>query len=212
MPHPRLRRTDARGGHRPVTDDWASGGAEERAAALFKEMLLAHVRAYALGLPGIITQYDDGPMPIVPGEAFASLLRRSPFLALPHSELPAHLTAPSSHLFPEGEDFLYWSKEQFGLAPFITVTHVTIAPASGHIVIASRDVYSSRYLDASLSVTISADVPGNAQASYLVYVNRSIATALKGVFAGLRRSIVQRRIRAGVEKNLALVKQRLEQP
>ena len=25
------------------------------------------------------------------------------------------------------EDFLYWSKEKFGIAPFITVTHVVIA-------------------------------------------------------------------------------------
>ena len=39
------------------------------------------------------------------------------------------------------EDFLYWSKERAGLAPFVTVTHVTIAhAASGATVITTKDV------------------------------------------------------------------------
>ena len=56
------------------------------------------------------------------------------------------------------EDFLYWSKEKFGLTPFITVTHVTIArDAEGDYVMTSKDVYSSRYFDASLTVAIASD-------------------------------------------------------
>jgi hypothetical protein len=78
------------------------------------------------------------------------------------------------------------------------------------VVIVSRDVYSSRYIDASLSLTLVADAVSSPDAFYLVYVNRSRADALKGAFAGLRRSIVERRARASLEENLKLTKTRLE--
>ncbi|MCP6769513.1 hypothetical protein NL529_32170, partial [Klebsiella pneumoniae] len=82
---------------------------------------------------------------------------------------------------------LYWSKEKFGIAPFITVTHVTIAHApSGALVITSKDVYSSRYFDSSLGLTIASDEPGG---MLLVYVNRSRASALKGPLGALKRAM-----------------------
>ena len=109
------------------------------------------------------------------------------------------------------EDFLYWSKEKFGIAPFISVTHVTIVPAGAHqSLMATRDVYSSRYFDASLSLAIASDSVSNAQFFYLVYVNRSRASALRGTFSRLRRTIVERRAKASLEENLKEVKQRLE--
>jgi hypothetical protein len=93
----------------------------------------------------------------------------------------------------------------------VTVTHVVITqPVPGIFVIASRDVYSSRYIDASLSLTIASDAAASLDSFYLVYVNRSRADALKGAFSGLRRSIVERRARAALEENLKLTKARLE--
>jgi len=71
-------------------------------------------------------------------------------------------------------------------------------------------VYSSRYFDSSLAVTIASDVNGTPGAFYLVYVNRSRASAIKGVFSGLRRAIVERRAKSSVDDNLKLVKLRLE--
>jgi hypothetical protein len=41
-------------------------------------------------------------------------------------------------------------------------------------------------------------------------MNRSRASALKGAFAGLRRSIVERRARGSIEENLRSLKLRLE--
>jgi hypothetical protein len=112
---------------------------------------------------------------------------------------------------PGAEDFLYWSKARFGLTPFVTVTHVTIAPPTPtSAVIASKDVYSSRYFDASLTLTIASDSVGSPDAFYLVYINRSRANALKGPLAGLRRMIVERRAIASLDENLRRVKLRLE--
>jgi hypothetical protein len=71
-------------------------------------------------------------------------------------------------------------------------------------------VYSSRYIDASLSLTIASDAVVSPDSFYLVYVNRSSADALKGTFSGLRRSIVERRAKAALEENLKLTKVRVE--
>ena len=172
-------------------------------------MLFDNVRAYVSGGPGRITEYDDEKRPVRPVDDFTGLLANSPYLGSLVPGLPAHLQSFSNRL-PDAEDFLYWSKEKFGLTPFITVTHVTIThAASGPYVIASRDVYSSRYFDASLSYTIASDAVGP-NAFYLVYANRSRAYALKGPLAGLRRSIIERRARGSVEENLRTMRQRLE--
>jgi hypothetical protein len=97
------------------------------------------------------------------------------------------------------------------LTPFVTVTQVTIARVgSTTSVIASKDVYSSRYFDASLTLTVASDAARTPSAFYLVYVNRSRASALKGTLAGLRRAIVERRVKSGLEEQLRNLKVRLE--
>jgi hypothetical protein len=192
--------------------DWGARDAQPRAASLLKQVLFDHVRAYRLGGPGRIVEYDDEKRPIRPVDDFAGLLQGSPFIGTLVPGLPEHLRAFPSSPLPGAEDFLYWSKEKFGFTPFITVTHVTIAPGTPtRSVIASKDVYSSRYFDASLTITIASDAVNAPDAFYLVYVNRSRADALKGAFAGLRRSIVERRARSSLDENLRTVKMRLEQ-
>lgn len=192
--------------------DWTASDADARAWALFRQVLFEHVRAYVSGGSGRIVQYDDGGRPIRPMNDFSGLLNRFPYLGSLSPGLPEHLDAFSSHPLAGAEDILYWSKEKFGLTPFITVTHAIIAPAAdGRYVIASRDVYSSRYLDASLALTIASDTMSDPGAFYLTYVNRSVANALKGRFKGLLRSIVQRRAKDSLEENLINVKHRLEQ-
>jgi hypothetical protein len=192
--------------------DWKTRDADARAAALFKEVLFENVRAYMSGGPGRIAEYDDEAHPIRPVDEFVSLLRASPYIDELVPGLAKHLETFPSNRLPGAEDFLYWSKEKFGsLAPFITVTQVTSTrPTPGSYVLASKDVYSSRYFDASLTLTIASDAVTNSDAFDLVYVNRSRADALKGAFAGLRRSIVERRAKGSLEENLKLTKLRLE--
>ena len=51
---------------------------------------------------------------------------------------------------------------------------------------------------------------GDAAAFSLVYDNRSRASALKGGFGGLRRSLAERRARGGLEESLKTIKMQLE--
>jgi hypothetical protein len=190
--------------------DWTAPNADAEAAALFKQVLFENVRAYVSGGPGRILEYDDEKRPVRPVDDFSGVLHNSPYVGALVPGLPEHLEQLPSKPLPGAEDFLYWSKEKFGLTPFITVTHVTITrAASDAYVIASRDVYSSRYFDASLSFSIASDAVGPS-AFYLVYVNRSRAYALKGPFAGLRRTIIERRAKGSVEENLRSMKLRIE--
>ena len=191
--------------------DWKAPDADRRAVELFKQVLFEHVRVYLSGSSDRVIQYDDDKRPVRPVEEFAGILKSSAFLGDLVPGLPAHLAGlPPRHL-GGAEDFLYWSKETGGFAPFITVTHVTIARAAdGSDVITSKDVYSSRYFDSSLAVTIASDIAGTPDAFYLVYVNRSRASAMKGAFSGLRRAMVERRAKSSLEDNLKLLKLRLE--
>ncbi|HTK29058.1 MAG TPA: hypothetical protein VL309_05880 [Vicinamibacterales bacterium] len=186
--------------------------AQARAAALFKQVLVDHVRAYLHGGPGRMVQFDDSSTPLRPMDQFHAILSASPVLAELAPGLPEHLTDPAAKPIPGAEDVVYWSKERFGMAPFITVTHaVLLCPSPAFCVIASRDVYSTRYVDASLSISVAADVPSDPALFDLVYENRSRATALKGMFGALRRSIAERRAKAGLEDTLKTLRQTLEQ-
>jgi len=191
--------------------DWKRPGADAHASALFKQIVLANVRAYVSDAPGRITRYDDGPTPVLPVVAGEELIRASPYLDALKPGLSAHIRCFWSNGLESAEDFLYWTKEKPGIAPFISVTHVTIVPAGPHQSLAtSRDVYSSRYIDGSLSVMIASDAVGDPRAFYLVYVNRSRASALRGPMAALRRSIVEHKVKGSVDRNLRDIKARIE--
>jgi len=132
--------------------------AQEKAAAWFKHALLADLAAYIGGEPGRFEQYDDGDAPIRPLDDFAELLAHMPSIGALAPGLPIHLVRGPGGRLPDAEDFFYWSKEKFGVAPFITVTHVTIVcPSAATCLMATKDVYSSRYLDASVALGIATD-------------------------------------------------------
>jgi hypothetical protein len=187
-----------------------SSDAQARGVALFKQMLFDKVSAYASGSADPMSQYDDGAKPIRPHDELEGILASMPELAALVPGLPDHLRHYPASRVEGAEDFLYWSKEKFGLAPFITVTHVTIVCRStATCVMATRDVYSSRYLDASVALAIATDVEGDAGAFDLIYDNRSRANALKGTLGGLRRALAERRARGGLEESLKAIKMQL---
>jgi hypothetical protein len=191
--------------------DWQRAGADERAALLFKHVLLDNVRSYASGGPGRITEYDDDKEPIRPVDDFLGLLKSSSYVDAMLPGLSAHLASYPSEPLAGAEDFLYWSKEKFGIAPFISVTHVTLVTSNPREYIATtRDVYSSRYFNASLALVVASDSVSDPRSFYLFYANRSRASALRGTFARLRRSVVERRVKGSLEENLRAVKMRLE--
>ncbi|HET9831781.1 MAG TPA: hypothetical protein VFP91_08725 [Vicinamibacterales bacterium] len=193
--------------------DWHQPDADARASAFFKQMLLTHVQSYETGAPGRITEYDDGRTPILPTLAAEDLIKNASYLDAFKPGLAAHMQCMWSNPLEGADDFLYWSKESFGPSPFVSVTHVTIAQAGPHhTVAANRDVYSSRFIDAGLSMMVASDAAGDPSSFYLLYVNRTRASALRGAMAALRRSIVERKAKGSLDSSLRDIKTRLETP
>lgn len=185
--------------------------AQEQAAAWFKRALIADVAAYMSGGPGRFEQYDDDPSPIRPLDDFQAVLGHTPAIGALAPALIDHLAKFPAARAADAEDVFYWSKEKFGAEPFISVTQVTfLCPSPRTCVMTTKDVYSSRYIDASLAVAIATDAGSRKDAFYLVYANRSRVNALKGGLSGLRRSIVERRARGALDESLKTIKSRLE--
>lgn len=185
--------------------------AQPRAAAWFKHHLLESVQAYVSGSGTRIEQFDDDEKPIRPIDEFTALLKNAAAVGALVPRLPEHLAKYPDARIDGAEDFLYWAKQRVAVGPFVTITHVTIlCPSDDLCVITSKDVYSSRYVDASLALTIATDVVGADNAFYLVYANRSRASALKGRFSAIRRALVERRARGSLDANLRLLKGELE--
>jgi len=143
-------------------------------------------------------------------EEFASLLQHSPYVKrLP--QLAAYLERYPAAAPAGSESFLYWSKETYAWKPMITVTHVTILHGSvdegaPEVVVASRDLFSTRYTSGSLVLTMllrNADAPSR---RYLVYINR---TWVDGVRA-LWRPFVEYRVRGQARSVFAGARDRIE--
>jgi len=197
----------------PLEIDPTGPTVRAQAAAWFKRTLLADVLAYVSGGPGRFTQYDDGDRPINPIVEFAGVLKATPAIDALVPGLSDHLARFPAARIADAEDFLYWSKETFGSAPFISVTHVTmVCPSARTCVMTTKDVYSSRYIDASLALAIVTDAAASGDVFDVVYANRSRVNALKGMLSGLRKALVERRIRGTMEQSLNAIKSRLERP
>jgi hypothetical protein len=163
------------------------------------------------GLAGL-PPYADRIRPTRPQEEFAGILARSPHL---RNYLPAVADGlnnyPQAEL-PSAESFLYWSKEQYKSSkPIIAVTQVHIVrpvgPALPVVVVLGQEVFASHYRDGSLGTTFVLD---GGKTRYLVYVNRSRLDKLGGVFGGLKRTLVERRLASEVKSGLESVRRRIE--
>jgi hypothetical protein len=198
--------------------DWSAPNYRDRVTLLVREMLLQHVKDYLIGGNDALGKYEDKSYVLGLANEVRSLLKPASYMYgyVPEfqkslEEFPLASAGNAANF----EDFIYWSKEDFGLKPIISVTHVTIYTRThgnaSDVIIGSKGIYASHYLEASLGLT--AFVGSQASEplrSYLMYANRSRTDALRGLFAGLKRSLIEGRLREGAKKNMAMIKNKLE--
>jgi hypothetical protein len=112
---------------------------------------------------------------------------------------------------PDSESFLYWAKEDLSGKPIVSATHVTITdtgsnPSSPLVV--SRQIFATHYEDGAWAVsTIAHDEHG---LRYFVYVNQTEVDLLGGIFGGLVRSMLERRLRSQASDLVQGVRRRME--
>jgi hypothetical protein len=109
------------------------------------------------------------------------------------------------------ESVLYWSRETLGFKPITSITHLTLmqsdTPGMPRALVISKQVYANHYKDGAVAVTAIAGSPGN---QYLVYAHRSTVDVLDGIFGGLVRRIIERRVKAEAPGILNALRVRLE--
>jgi hypothetical protein len=191
--------------------DWNRSDSNRQAVLLSKRLLFEHVLGYLEAGDRALGSYDDKRRSVNAGQEIETLVE--------HLSCPSGMTPAESHYltaFPRDQprdatSFIYWSKEAFGLKSVITVTHdMVFAPtATGRTLIASKGIYSSHYLDASVSLTWLLKTEGGTGIDVL-YVNRSRVDALGGPLGGLVRGIAAGRQRDGLRRELESLKARLE--
>jgi hypothetical protein len=193
--------------------DWSSPDAGQQATELGRAVLLRYVERYLAGGNEQLSEYSDKKQPLHLAEQFDAILRASPYIFHYDSEFYEYLRDYPKKKLDAVEDFLYWSKEKFGLKPVVSVTQVSIfrKPEIGLTLIASKQIYASHYFEASLGLTVALVANQNAKPSfYLLYFNRSRSDALHGGFSGLARGLVKNRARIGVRENLERVRRSVE--
>jgi hypothetical protein len=198
-----LRRVAAHAGR-----DW-----QPRLQQAFRAVVLERVKAYLAEGHAALAPYVDHGDPVWPATRFASVLGHSVFLSEHLPQLAQHLSRYPQTPTPALESFVYWSKERLARRAIISATHVSILrsdePNLPDALAAGKEIFATRYVNASLGIT--AILRGGSGASnYLVYLNRSEVDVLGGMFGGLVRWLVQRRLKTEAENVLQGLRLRLE--
>jgi hypothetical protein len=196
--------------------DWSAADHLEQAADLAREVLLEYVEAYLEGGNDALSVYTDHEKPLRVSRQFGAILGESPYLYDYAPELHRYLLDFPDASLSDAETFLYWSKEKlgFGLKPVVSLTHVVIyrralrGEDGGFI--ASKQIYASHYFEASLGLTTVVADTRRESSSYVMYLNRSRADALRGGWSGLKRSFIEGSLQGGMKDSLELIKSRLE--
>jgi hypothetical protein len=179
----------------------AGSGSEWQPAvqAQFRRVMLERARTYLEDGYERTEAYLDRRAPVLPGPEFLTVAALTRDGTLQEPRLLDYLEA-----FPRGEQssaesFLYWSTEALGSGkPIVSITHVAIVrgvdegyPES---LVASKQVFATHYLSASLSLTGITRPSANGW-RYLLYTRHSRVDLFRGAWAGVVRPA--RRFRCG---------------
>jgi hypothetical protein len=178
----------------------------------FKGAVLERARRYLaegdFGLP----LHEDDSTSVAADIRFATLMDH---LGLASPRLPgvAEYLAGYPRLdHPDVVDsFLYWSRETLGFKPITSITHLTLmksdTPGMPRALAIAKQVYANHYKDGAVAVTAIVESPAR---SYLVYSFRSEVDVLDGVFGGLVRHAIERRVQEEAPAVLNALRVRLE--
>lgn len=184
---------------------------EDAVQQRFRQIVLRRVSGYLAAQR--VGPFANHASPVWPAEVLARLVDRSAFLTAHVPQFAERLRGASSPPAPGVESFLYWSKERVANRPMLRVTDVNILRSQAaplpDVLVAGKEIFSTHYVNGSLGLT--ALMPGKPGGpNYLVYVNRSEIDVLHGVFGGITRLFIQRRLKAEAANVLQELRRRLE--
>jgi len=177
----------------------------------FREVIFERVTRYLGGGLAALPAYVDKDQPVKSADVLGRLIDHSPYFTVRQPRL-----ASSVRQFPEassddGAGFLYWSLDRVEGRPVVSVTHVTIArnaptPDVPLVAVAGMQVLATHYYQGSLGLTYLIGTGPR----YLVYVNRTELDVLGGFFGGIKRALLESRLKRDIARLIGGLRQRLE--
>lgn len=170
--------------------DWNAPDHRQKATALFREMLLQYLRDYSTKGAASLGDYSNRKEVVSLPDSHRTLDENNLFLKQYSNGLFTYLSDYPKRKQEGMMSELLWSTIDFGLNPTITLSHaVAYTNEAGNHFVATRQFYSSRYLDASLSMTMMLRFADGA--AYIVFSDRSRSDALEGIFHGMSKRVVE---------------------
>jgi hypothetical protein len=194
--------------------DWGAPKYAEDVQRYVRQRAVAYVTDYQQRGDAALITYDDRARPVSLRKHWQQLLANSPRLQQLVPQLRDYLAQYPARPLPGARDVFYWSKEDFGLKPIVSIVHGVIyepPDKPDRVYVVQKQLYANHYYDASFAMgTVLTTVENNARVSYLLYTNRSRGDLLKGGFGGLRRNVARRQVQSAAEQTLMTIKQTLE--
>jgi hypothetical protein len=191
----------------------ARGGAGWRHSAedAFRAALVDRVRGHQHSGLLALPPYADKDRPFSVGEAFSSIVARSPYLTRAFPDAVNTLQTPLRGTESD-QAFYYWSRERYGSGrTVITVTYVRLleAPTAPQAMTISTQLFASHYVNGAVGLTAIACGRGDGDC-YLAYLNRTHTDMLGGIFGGLKRALIEERLARDTPAVLRMITQRIE--
>lgn len=178
--------------------DWGAADAGRRANLLARQLLLAYSEAYLRGGDAALGAAHDQRKPRPVAGEFRELIENATNLNALANPLAAYLTRyPAAPTVPV-EEFLYWAKGGLGPEPSITLHHLVIQRDQGSIFVADKQLFASRYVDASLLVLWLAPPP-DGPGYYLLAGLRSRSDMLESFAARMLRGRIAEESRSFIQ-------------
>ena len=191
--------------------NWLAPDWRQQAGALWRRLLAEYGAAYLAR--GALADYRNKAAPLNVADEFDVLFAESKPLAAASPEFFAYLQQFPRVRLANAESILYWSKDDFGLRPVTSITHLALyaPPESARpAIIGTRQIYATHYFDAALGLTLAFD--DGASGFYMVCISRARTRSLASFTRAIVRGIVLRRSREAVEQMLRSTRTALERP
>jgi hypothetical protein len=194
--------------------DWKAPDAADRVQRAARLEVLNYVRAYRQRGNEALVTYGSSSKPVSVKAQWTDLISRASGLQQTAPELRRYLEE-----FPQAKpagatDILYWTRENSGLKPVVSIVHGVIyrpPGAPGQATVAQKQIYASHYFDASLALLYLFEAQVNGRPfTYVVYVNRSRGDLLRGALGGVRRRLLREQALTAARETLGVMKSSLE--
>lgn len=179
----------------------AEPGAGSAANQIAQDILLGYATAYVRDGNAALAEYHDksNPQPML--LTFEKLLTASAYLYDEVPEFRRHLLETPRHQLAGTEDYLFWTWQDFGLKPVFSLNHTSVyetdRPSGVRGALATMQIYASHYFLGVLATTLVIQDPGAGDSTYVVRLTRY---RFDGRVGGLRRRLLERRLRGYAER------------